>query len=161
MSDHGCWQSREQRMHMAHSTPGSPAPWRSPSLSPLFLPSGWRQTQPGPLLPVDTNLLTELALVAHEQSEIRWCFKYFNKIACLEQKTCHISYRFQCEQQLWVAENDAGERDSKAEAEEEQHKRLSVELGACCVPVWSTGTLQALWDIPGKTNSSLQQTCLF
>lgn len=94
MFGHGCWQSREQRMCMAHSTPESPAPWRPPSLSPLFLLSGWRQTQPGPLLPVDTNLLTEFILVAHKQSEIRWCFKHFNKVACLEQKPRWVTTHF-------------------------------------------------------------------
>lgn len=66
---------------------------------------------------------------------------------------CHIAYRFQHEQQLWVAEDDGGERDSKAEAEEEHHVGFIVKLVACCVPVWATGTLHALWDIPRKRNN--------
>lgn len=58
------------------------------------------------------------------------------------------AYRFQHEEQLWVAENDGRERDSEAEAEEEQHIRFIVELVVHCVPVWSTGALHALWDVP-------------
>lgn len=49
----GCSQPKVQRRHRASSTPGSPSPWQPPSWSPLALPFELRQTQLGPLLPVE------------------------------------------------------------------------------------------------------------
>lgn len=63
----------------------------------------------------------------------------------------HAAYRFQREKQLRVAENDGKEGDREAEAEEEHHVGLIVELVVGCVPVRSTGALHALWDVPGET----------
>ena len=63
------------------------------------------------------------------------------------------TYRFQYKEQLWVAENDGGERDREAEAEEEHHIALIVKLVVSCVPVRSTGALHALRDIPGETDT--------
>ena len=61
------------------------------------------------------------------------------------------AYRFQYEKQLRVAENNGRERDSKAETEEEHHIGLVVKLVVSRVPVWSTGALHSLWDIPAET----------
>lgn len=67
--------------------------------------------------------------------------------------TQYFTYQFQCEKQLWVAENDGTERDREAEAEQEHHIGLIIELVVGRVPVRSTGALHTLWDIPGEKDN--------
>lgn len=58
-------------------------------------------------------------------------------------------HHFQCNEELSIAEDNGGEGNRKAEAKEEHHIGFVVVFVVCGVPVWTTGALQAFWDIPG------------
>lgn len=60
-----------------------------------------------------------------------------------------LPHHFQCNEELAITEDNGGKGNSKAKAEKEHHIGFIVVFVVCGVPVWTTGALQALWDIPG------------
>lgn len=60
-----------------------------------------------------------------------------------------LPHHFHHNEQLTIAEDNGGEWNSKAEAEEKDHVGFIVVFIVCGVPVWTTGALQAFWDVPG------------
>lgn len=60
-----------------------------------------------------------------------------------------LPHHLYCEEQLGVAEADGGEGNSKAEAKQEHDVGLIVVLVFRGVPVGTTCTLKAFWDVPG------------
>lgn len=66
-----------------------------------------------------------------------------------------ITYGFEDNKKLRVAENDDKKRDRKSKTKNEHDKGLIVVLVASRVPVWSTGALETLWDIPKHTHREL------
>lgn len=64
-----------------------------------------------------------------------------------------LPHHFHCKKKLGVAEANCAEGNSEAEAEEKQHVGFIVVFVVGCVPVWTTGALQAFWDVPGEVNT--------
>ena len=62
------------------------------------------------------------------------------------------------EEEIAVAEDYGAEGDGEAEAEEELHVGLVVVFIICSVPVWPTGALHALRDVPVGFSISHQVT---